>query len=788
MNKKLVAMGAVSLVLSMSVVDSAHAEDAPVAAPVSTAEVTPEATTTSAAHQVLGDVVVSASKISQSSVEAPANVTVFSASKIEKTNSTRIGDVLNAKVPSLYLRGAALGNSRGGATAQITMRGQGTFLGKTAVVVDGLNMVDAYSGQINWSMISMDEVDRIEVVPGVGSSLYGTNAIGGVIAITTKAPTKKEISFKVGMGFGDAKGKSASALYRNKFENGLGVVFGLSENDRVGYAAELVTKTPTGVPTGTAVVVNGAKLTKTILGAPTYIVGDKGPNGSKESHVHGKLNFDLSPTSKLNAGFAYAENKNSNSEVHSYLTNASTGVALPVTTTATNLNLNGKATTIKESDFYTSYPGGNTALRYYAGYDGEVFGDNKISFSIGKIDRDSWFSSAGATATRAGGAGTLTNSPNSTTNALAQLSFPLGDRQFLISGWAAEIGTMNLKKYSTSDWTNMATKTALLDKVDAKSVTNSLFVQDQVSLSNALTVYLSGRYDSWKSGGTGVVITGSYPGTFVYADRTDNAFSPKIAGVYQFSENFSLKSSVGKGFRVPTNYLLYANPTFSGAAAPNGRMIYANPNLKPEKAQAFDFGTEYVFGNGGNIKATYFVTKTTDLIYAKVTKVPTYTDTVINRVIDYVSNNENTGDALARGVELSGDYPLMSWLTVNGSYTYNDAKITSDATNTGMLGKYMTQLPKQMATLGMDANIGNWSGAVSARYVGELFSNNDNSDTTKDVWTGYSKFTVVDLKVGYRINKNYKVSLMVNNLLNREYFEYYVMPARNAVVEFAGNF
>lgn len=798
MNKKFVAMSVLSLVLSMPFANQAYAEDAPIIESTSNGEdeasvrqsdadskIQPEERNET--HKTLGDVVVSASKIEQSSLEAPANVSVITSSKIAKTNNQRLGDALNVKVPGLYLRGGALGNSREGATGQITMRGQGTTVSKTAVVVDGMNMLDAYTGQINWSTVAMDDVERVEVVPGVGSSLYGSNAMGGVIVITTKAPTKKEMLFKVGKGYSDASGKYASALYRNKFESGLGVVFGLGQNDRDGYIAEYVTKTPAGIPAGGAVVVGGATQTTTTSGTPTYIVGDKGRNASTAKNVHGKLYFDFSPTSKVNVGFAYSDNKSVSAPYHSYLTNAATGNSLPITTAPTNLNLNGLATTIKETDFASSLPMGNTALRYFAGYDGEVLG-NKLSLIVGKVERDSWSSSPGAAASLTSGAGTLIKSPNSTLNASAQLSLPLSDNQFLITGVATEIGTLHSKKYATSNWTDMNSTTALLDKVDARSVTNSLFVQDQVALGSSLTVYLSGRYDAWKAGGTGQVITGSYPGTFNYADRTDSAFSPKLAGVYQLSERFSVKSSVGTGFRAPTNYLLFSNPTFSGSAAPNGKMIYANPNLKPEKAKAFDLGTEYAFEQGGNIQATYFITKTTDLIYQKVTKVPTYTDPVINKVIDYIAQQENTGSALARGIELAGEYPLVSWLTLSGSYTYTDARITSDLTNTGLVGKRVTNVPKNMASLALDTRRGDWSGALSARYVGMTYANNDNSDVVKNVWTGYSVYTVANLKIGYQLTHDLKANLMVDNLFDREYYEYYRMPGRSATMEFVGSF
>lgn len=409
-------------------------------------------------ENMMGEVVVSASKIAQSTLEAPANVSVITAGEIEKTNDQRLGDTLNAKVPGLYLRGGALGNARPGATMLSSMRGQGGTLTKLAVLVDGMNMVDAYSGQINWSMVSMDDVERVEVVPGVGSSLYGGNAMGGVINVTTKAPTKEEISFKAGLGSGDSAGKYATALYRNKFENGLGVVFGISQKDRDGYVAEYVTKTPSGTPAVGAVAVTGAMPTATTAGATTYIVGDKGLNGSTEKNVHAKLYFDISPTSRINAGFAYLDSKSQGTPLHNYLTNAATGAAIPLSTAATPIALNGLGSTIKEGDFYTSLPMGNTALRYFAGYDGEFANKVKINLNFGRIDRDSWNASAGSAATLSSGAGTLSSSPNSTTNATAQLSMPISSNQYLVAGVATEVGTLHQKKYSTANWTNMDSK------------------------------------------------------------------------------------------------------------------------------------------------------------------------------------------------------------------------------------------------------------------------------------------------------------------------------------------
>lgn len=741
--------------------------------------------------EMLDDVVVSASKIEQSTVEAPANVSVITSNKIEKVNNQRLGDVLSAKVPGLFVRGGALGSSKPGVTSAMSMRGQSS---RVAVMVDGMNMADAYSGAINWSMVSMEDVDRIEVVPGANSSLYGSSAMGGLINVTTKAPTRKEMLLKAGVGGGDGGGKYASALYRNKLENGLGVVFGASQKDRDGFVGDYITKIPAGAPAVGAVVVNGAIPTVTTAGVPTYIVGDLGNTASTQKNIHGKLYFDLAPTSKINGGFAYSDNRNWYGPYHSYLTNAATELPVPLPVApaaATKLSLGGKATTLSESNFYGISPG-STVLRYFAGYDGEIFGNSKLSLNVGNIDRGYWYSTAGTSATLASGFGTLTETPNSTTNATAQLSLPIGERQFLIVGVATELGSVNQKKYNLANWSNVSSKTTVIDRMDAKSTNNALFIQDQVAVGEKLTVYMGGRYDAWQAGGSAAVITPVAPAvksTTVFADRTASALTPKLAAVYKLSEGFSVKSSIGTGFNAPKNSDLFANPSWSGGIAPAlSRMTTSNPDLKPEKSRSFDLGVEYNFSQGGNFKAAYYITKTTDLIYAKDTPVTPYTDPVYNKVINTLSRKENAGGSLARGIELSGEYPVMSWLSVSGSYAYTDARITSDLTNTGMLGKYITNVPKNMASLAFEARQGDWSGVLSARYVGEQFTSNTNADVVKGVYAGYSKYTVADMKVGYQLTHNLKINLMVDNLFNLEYYDYYRMPGRSATAELSSNF
>lgn len=741
----------------------------------------------------LDDIVVSASKIQQSSKDAPANVAVVNARKLESGNNFVIGDALTAKVPSLYLRGGALDGGRAGTTMQPSFRGQG--INRNLLLVDGQSLTDAYSGQMNWSSISLNDVERIEVIPGVGSALYGSAALGGVISVITKAPTRREMTVRLTRGFSDGSRQKVEAGYRDKFDNGLGVVFNFAQDDRDGYAADLVTlANPAGAPLAGAKVVTGLQATTTTTGAATNIVGDKGFNASRAVNANFKAFYDLSATSKLHAGVAYTDDQNLIKPYHVYMTDVATGLSLVLPASnavATNLNVNGRKSALKESAFFGT-PGGVSSLRYFAGMDTELFGEYKLKLNIGKTDHGRWSDTAASTTlnTLTSGAGTLTDSPSSLTNASAELNFAAGARQFIVTGFAYENGAFNQKKYTLSNWIDPNTKTRINSSVDAVSSTSSWYLQDQIAAGGSLTIYAGARYDAWRSHGSALDYV-TPANNLISLERTASSFNPKLAAVYKLNERLALKGSLGTGFRAPNNYELYANPTFSGAAAPNGKLILANPNLKPETAQSWEIGAEMDFVRGGTVKIAYYETIMKDMIYQKVTKVPQYTLPGTTNVIDFWGQQDNVAGAKISGVELSGETPLTRWLNVNASYTYTGAIVTSDGgSKTGMVGKRLSNVPKNMASLGLEVKQGDWSGMFSTRYTGEVYGSTDNlnSDVVKDVWTGYSKYWLSDMKVGYQIDKTFKANVALSNLFNKKYFAYYPMPGRSLTVDLAASF
>ena len=134
----------------------------------------------------LDKVVVTATRDVEEIRKIPASVTVVTKEEIEQSNAQNVVDLLrngaDIEVRDIY------GN---GKSASVDIRGFGeTGPLNTLVLVDGrrVNQIDL-SG-VDWTQIPLDQVERIEIIRGAGSVLYGDNAVGGVINIITKKPEK----------------------------------------------------------------------------------------------------------------------------------------------------------------------------------------------------------------------------------------------------------------------------------------------------------------------------------------------------------------------------------------------------------------------------------------------------------------------------------------------------------------------------------------------------------------------------------------------------------------------
>jgi vitamin B12 transporter len=129
----------------------------------------------------LKEVVVSATRTEQRVIEIPRSVTVITRAVIEESVYQSLGDLLNAQ-SGLFVVGT---NQTPGTNQNVFMRGANS--NQVAVMVDGVRITDPSSpnSAIDLSEISLTNVERVEIIRGSHSTMFGGAAIGGVINIIT---------------------------------------------------------------------------------------------------------------------------------------------------------------------------------------------------------------------------------------------------------------------------------------------------------------------------------------------------------------------------------------------------------------------------------------------------------------------------------------------------------------------------------------------------------------------------------------------------------------------------
>jgi len=130
--------------------------------------------------------VISAARKAQPITEAPAFVTVITAEDIRRSGATNIPDTLRM-VPGLQVNILESGDP------QVGIRGLTAGMSdKLLVMIDGRSVYLDFYNTVLWSTleVTLDEIERIEVVEGPSSPLFGANAFSGVINIITKTPAE----------------------------------------------------------------------------------------------------------------------------------------------------------------------------------------------------------------------------------------------------------------------------------------------------------------------------------------------------------------------------------------------------------------------------------------------------------------------------------------------------------------------------------------------------------------------------------------------------------------------
>ncbi|MDD5249280.1 MAG: TonB-dependent receptor, partial [Rhodocyclaceae bacterium] len=265
------------------------------------------------------------------------------------------------------------------------------------------------------------------------------------------------------------------------------------------------------------------------------------------------------------------------------------------------------------------------------------------------------------------------------------------------------------------------------------------------------------------SGTTTALATASYP------NRTENFFSPRLALEHNVADDWLLRGTVGRAYRMPTVTELFQ------ALTSGNTVITGNPALKPENATNAEATAERDLGDG-LLRLSLFEEDMRDALYAQTTVVAGVTTTAIQN-IDKVRTRGATMAWQKTDAGIEG-------LDLTGSVTYARARILENAANRAYEGKVFPGVPDWRATLVATYHADDRAAySLGVRYSGYQAYLPDNSDSNQDVYGANSRFLVADVRATYPLEKHLKGAVGIDNLNNERYYLYHPMPQRTLHAE-----
>jgi iron complex outermembrane receptor protein len=580
-------------------------------------------------------ITVSASGTAQTNDELAKDVSVVDAQTIDALDKSSIAEALS------YLPGMRI-DQQGGPGGMVSIKTRGLRTQDTAVLIDGFRLRDATAPQGDTTSLLQDlivtDTDHIEVLRGTGSSIYGTNATGGVINIITGASG--------GRNRGSVLLEGGSM---NTFRGRAEVAGSLLKN-KLGYSAGIA---HLNVVSG----LDGAlpDRNSSVQGKFDYALSNK-------THVTGRL-FIVDSFSRVGDSPVVVGNIPSTGVVNAVALSSSQLRLFEKGTSISHLNL-GNATYISDYDD----PDYNRATRTYSG---------ALIVSAHPTDAIGVSASYQGLAThresRNGplGVGYSSDFPNGYQpyggteiygydgmihTASARMDWRVGKYQSINAGYEFE-----KENYYGADHEPGASATS--ENVTQRN--NALFLQDQLHLLGD-RLQLAGSYRAQffsLDSPSFVPVSGApYSGLKFDAPPTSSTWDGSAA--YLFRESGTkLRAHVGSGYRAPSLYERFGGGYYYGYSA------YGDPELKPERSKAGDAGIDQSFWNRRALaSATYFYTRINEAIDFKYSFDST-TDPY-GRSMGYY----NTNGGMARGVEASLSLTPARVINLQAAYTFTNAR------------------------------------------------------------------------------------------------------------------
>jgi iron complex outermembrane receptor protein len=713
------------------------------------------ATTVSAAankaQYELEDVVITGTKTKLKIKDSPAAVSVVDQEKIDRKTAVYSDDLVTG-LPGVQVARTEKGDQ----STVVTLRGVPGY-DKNLILLDGLSIQNPVNGRVFWNRVPLDLVERVEVVRGPFSSLYGKYALGGVINIITKEPEGR--SLNVTNNYDSTGIRNIAVNFRDKPNDKLAYYLAFEEQKVDGYTYnQYIEKSALTYTAGTKVT--GYKTTTDATGKTQYIIGEVAKPNLENYVYSGKLYYSPAEghTLSLLANYAYWDQITRDSLLgKTYLKEASGNL---ISSGIVQLDGTGKSVSVKQTDYYTT-PGSNYFYFVGLNYKGKL---NEILNLLGHVEytvgsnvlSDGTLASNATALTGAATKGGQTRGVEK--KAGLQTELALGQHHVILG-----VDYVTDPIY-TSDaehpfWRDLDNYTEPYNRYGSITDIYSAFAQDEWKILQPLTAFLGLRYDDWNSK-NGYVYDESLSQYIYYPDRKADVVSPKISIVYRPLEEVSIRTSVGTAFNPPTGSELY---TYSLTSTNES---IANPDLKPEKDTAWEFGGEVTLPTKTTVSGTYFENYLTDLIYSNVTYGSGGFTTT-----QYV----NAGKATIKGVETEIKHPIFTFLEASVNYTFIDGRIIENTAYPTSVGKLIPNIAQHTANFELNFKWENFSTSFTEEYQSKIYRTNDNSDTVSGVQGSYDAFATSNIKFIYSFN-NVKLSAGIDNIGGLQYYTIYKTP------------
>jgi len=712
----------------------------------------------SQANERIERIIVTASAIEKKLIDAPASVTVVTREDLAMRSYAGLADALRD------IEGIDVGSGQDkNGNINITMRGLPAEY--TLVLIDGRRQNDTGNiGPNNFGnsqfmyMPPLAAIDRIEVVRGPMSTLYGSDAMGGVINIITRRNLTNwhgDVTLSATQQEDDQYGNDQKAdlyLTGSLAENLTIALRGsgyFREPSQPGYQVELP------LPDGTTWTDSGNFGDKKIVGGKTWNWGTTLNYAPTEDHRF-SLTYDLAKQRYNNVegqvgSLDAAENM--------WRTNAD-GIIQPRVGYSPYQR-------VQREQFVLSYIG-DFELGTWT---------NHLTYSSSKnlgrslpftLDERKGIQSIWDDAVVAQN----TNRPELTDDIEAQINnlfLPRPNRALSLKNWIFD-------SHFTMLFDNHALVTGLqfLDVAMEDGVFGmygdeyregttqdhrqlAVFIEDSWNITPDLTLTTGVRYDDHNVFG--------------------GQFSPRAYLNYKMSSDWTIKGGVSTGYKAPKPNDLY--PGITGFGDQGTMPLVGSPDLQPETSVNYEAAIYYDNGNNFTSNITIFYNEFDDKIIRQDTAPNCEIAQPGERCVDigegwadlgynYFSQYANVDSAVTRGVEMYVEYDLTDALRLRANYTHTDSEVRSGAD----AGLPLVNTPKHMANLSVSYQL---SDALSLYLQSEIrgqryrgTANVTGPQGPETIEQYYKSYELLHLGVNYELNESWTLRARVNNLLDND--------------------